>query len=307
MSILLFFWTFVALLPAVPPILTLKSFHTDPADISDIFESFSNDLNFMTANHKICPKFGKDTKLLLAVISAPSHKDHRRHIRRTWGHFSTRKDVSLMFLIGSSSDKSHNRYIDVENDLYDDVIRVNFQDSYDNLTLKTISMLMWADDYCPKASFVLKIEDDVYLNVDRLLNYIEKLDPKERSIHGWVESWKPNRNPKSQNYISYQQYQSDEAIKFAKSPAYLLPQQIIKELYEEALNYKYIQIEDVFITGIVRNKLKIELIFNVEFFVADKNRKSCAAAQDLISIHNVIDYDLFDMWRKLHRPKINCK
>jgi hypothetical protein len=66
--------------------------------------------------------------------------------------------------------------IETEKHLYDDLIVANFKDSYDNLTLKTMSTLEWMDSYCNQSEYILKTDDDMFINVPNLLSFIEKID-----------------------------------------------------------------------------------------------------------------------------------
>ncbi|KAJ8983528.1 hypothetical protein NQ317_012019 [Molorchus minor] len=217
-------------------------------------------------NSQICPDLGKNIKLLITVTSAPSHESARLAVRETWGHFAIRKDIAIAFMLGATSNQTLNDKIDKEQSLYGDIIRGKFIDTYDNLTLKTISMLEWVDNYCPKASFVLKTDDDMFINVSRLLAFIAKHNPEQRAIYGRLaKKWKPIRNKKSKYYISPQQYKPSTFPDFTTGPAYLLPAQISKDLYVAALNHTYFKLEDVFVTGIVANGLKIKRIHAPEF------------------------------------------
>lgn len=66
--------------------------------------------------------------------------------------------------------------IETEKHLYDDLIVANFEDSYDNLTLKTMSSMEWIDSYCNQSDFVLKTDDDMFINVPNLLSFIDKIE-----------------------------------------------------------------------------------------------------------------------------------
>lgn len=46
---------------------------------------------------ELCPEFGAQLKLMVAITSAPEHKDARMAVRQTWGHFGQRKDVCLLY------------------------------------------------------------------------------------------------------------------------------------------------------------------------------------------------------------------
>ncbi|KAJ8918739.1 hypothetical protein NQ315_015059 [Exocentrus adspersus] len=251
-------------------------------------------------NSQICPDLGKNIKLLIAVTSAPSHESARLAVRETWGHFAIRKDIAIAFMLGATSNQSLNDQINKEQDLYGDIIRGKFIDTYDNLTLKTISMLEWVDNYCPKASFVLKTDDDMFINVSRLLAFIAKHKPEQRAIYGRLaKKWKPIRNKKSKYYISPQQYKPSVFPDFTTGPAYLLPAQISKELYVSALNHTYFKLEDVFVTGIVANGLKIKRIHASEFLNKRISFTPCNIQKE-ISIHMVKSAEQYDLWKKLH-------
>ena len=48
----------------------------------------------------------------------------------------------------------------------------NFVDTYNNLTLKTLMLLKWVKNNCDSASFVMKTDDDIYINVENLVHFI---------------------------------------------------------------------------------------------------------------------------------------
>lgn len=254
----------------------------------------------VNVNSQICSDLGKNIELLIAVTSAPSHESARLAVRETWGHFAIRKDVAIAFMLGATSNQTLNSRIDKEQDLYGDIIRGKFIDTYDNLTLKTISMLEWVDNYCPKASFVLKTDDDMFINVFKLLAFIAKHKPEQRAIYGRLaKKWKPIRNKKSKYYISPQQYKPSVFPDFTTGPAYLLPAQISKELYVSALNHTYFKLEDVFVTGIVANGLKIKRVHAPEFLNKRISFTPCNIQKE-ISIHMVKSAEQYDLWKKLH-------
>lgn len=256
---------------------------------------------------EVCPQLGKDLQLFICITSAPSHDMARMAIRQTWGHFADRRDVAIAFMLGSTSNTSVNEKIEKEQYLYGDIIRGKFIDTYDNLTLKTISMLEWVDNYCPKAAFVLKTDDDMYINVNRLLTFIEKHKPEQRAIYGRLaKKWKPIRNKKSKYYISPQQYKPAVFPDFTTGPAYLLPARLSKELYSAALNHTYFKLEDVFVTGIVANGLKIKRVHIPEFLNKRVSLTPCSVQRG-ISIHMVKGAEQYDLWKKQHDSLAKCK
>ncbi|XP_037555605.1 beta-1,3-galactosyltransferase 9-like [Dermacentor silvarum] len=58
-----------------------------------------------------------------------------------------------------------------EDALHEDIVQGIFVDTYKNLALKSLIMLHLAASFCPNAKFVLKIDDDVLLNVVSVAPY----------------------------------------------------------------------------------------------------------------------------------------
>ncbi|NXP56800.1 B3GT4 galactosyltransferase, partial [Heliornis fulica] len=83
-----------------------------------------------------------------------------------------------------------------------DLLQGAFSDTYANLTLKTLLILRWASGRCPGASFLLKADDDVFVNVPALTSYLASVRPPSffylGRIHWWV---RPNRDPRSRHHV----------------------------------------------------------------------------------------------------------
>lgn len=314
--------------PPVTTILTSVSSQSPPSNVSATVKQPSKVQNvsettavviknesagaFYEAGHSIpmrekCPELGAHLELVILVMSAPSHVEARTAIRQTWGHFDQRKDVSVAFLLGQTNDDKMSKILSLEQDMYRDVIRGNFIDSYSNLTLKTISALEWVRDYCPKVKFVLKTDDDMFINVPRLLSFVNKRSKDRNIIFGRLaRKWKPIRNKKSKYYVSQAQFKPEIFPDFTTGPAYLLSGDIVEKLYNGSLAQTYLKLEDVFTTGIVAHKLGIRRTQANEFLNKRISFNPCNI-QRSISIHMVKYSEQFDLWKKLLDGKSKCK
>ncbi|KRJ97805.1 beta-1,3-galactosyltransferase 5 isoform X2 [Drosophila yakuba] len=254
---------------------------------------------------RICPREGLFTKLLVLITSSLPHSAARMSIRQTWMHYGSRRDVGMAFVLGRSKNKTLNKVIDQENFMYQDLIRGHFIDSYNNLTLKTISLLEWADLHCPKAKFLLKTDDDMFINVPKLLTLMDTLKAN-RSIYGRrAENWKPIRNRGSKYYISNAQYGKTTFPYFTTGPAYLLTGDIVHALYVQSLNTAFLKLEDVFITGIVAETLDIRRV-NVREMANSRTKFEACNIRGKISIHMVRSSEQFDLWKMLLDDTIKC-
>lgn len=134
----------------------------------------------------------KRPSLFVAVISAPGYFEKRESIRQTWRRslFESQQDVDLVgfaFILGSihgRNGSSIQEAIDRESATHRDIIQIDMLDSYHNLTLKVTALLNWADRYCQAADFVLKVDDDIYVNTRNLVSVLQPLSSSQRAVYG---------------------------------------------------------------------------------------------------------------------------
>ncbi|XP_023950664.2 beta-1,3-galactosyltransferase 5 [Bicyclus anynana] len=254
---------------------------------------------------ELCPALGAHLRLLILVTSAPSHSTARDAVRLTWGHYAARRDVAMAFVLGSPPE-SMRAALEAEDSLYGDLVVGRSLDSYSNLTLKTLSMLEWADTYCPRVARLLKTDDDMFINVPRLLRFVAAHENSTRTIWGKVvRKSLPKRTTKSKYYVSPLQFPGKVFPDFATGPAYLMTSDVIRPLLEAAPNEPYLRLEDVFITGVLGARLGMKRQHAAEFY----NKKVAAhpcAVQRGIAIHMVQYHEQFDLWRKLLDGKTKC-
>lgn len=261
---------------------------------------------FLESRANICPEKGENVKLVIIITSAPNHEVARNDIRKTWGQYALSKNISVGFLLGFTPDDNVNEIIKKEQNTYKDIIQGNSFDSYDNLTLKTISALEWVDTYCSKAQFILKTDDDVFINIDRLLSYVSGLDPGIDAIYGRLaKNWKPLRNKKSKYFTSTQQYKPPVFPHFTTGPAYVFPARISHNLFETALNKIYFKLEDVFTTGLVAESLGIPRNLHLGFLNKRINFTPCNLKKH-ISLHPLKKNEQIKLWEMM-KEKAECK
>ncbi|XP_014290943.1 beta-1,3-galactosyltransferase 5 [Halyomorpha halys] len=218
-------------------------------------------------NAKLC--HGREPpKVFIGIISAPKNYEERNTIRATWGNHR-RRDVVLAFFIGKSLDSAVNRKITQESFTYSDIVRSNNIDSYMNLTLKTISLIEWTLRHCSNARFVMKCDDDVFVNVTNLLSFINIKFDSKNTIFGELGKdlsplWWPPRW-----YVSSSEYDKPRYPDFLFGPAYLLSSDCLRPLFTQALKTEFFRLEDVFITGIVAESVNIQRVGSPLFIRSD--------------------------------------
>ncbi|KAI5700077.1 hypothetical protein M8J76_001749 [Diaphorina citri] len=254
----------------------------------------------------LCPKLGDGLKILILITSALDHSEARSAIRQTWGHYNLRNDVAIAFVVGIGSD-SGNQIVSEESNLYGDIIQGNFVDSYDNLTLKTVAMMEWIHDYCPDTHFILKTDDDMFINVPKLLTFLVKHQNSKMTFFGRLaKKWRPIRKSSSKYYVSPVQYSPNMFPDFTTGPAYLFTSDVVSDVYTKALETTYLKLEDVFTTGVVAQSLKIKRQHVNEFFNKRIPLNACTIKKG-ISIHMIKYHEQFELWKKLLDGRSKCK
>lgn len=200
--------------------------------------------------------------LIVFVTSDVKHRDRRRTIRATWGRVLRPKPI---FILGVSNNVTDNQIAIEEAHLYQDMIIEDFRESYQNLTLKTMFALKHFLRLTPNESFFLKIDDDVFLNVFRLEHIMKKYQDTP-GIIGHLELKRYAHRDKESKWFTPRWMLNREALpSFINGPAYLISGSLVKKIYETALDTPLISLEDVFITGIISDILKIPLYHNTGF------------------------------------------
>ena len=76
--------------------------------------------------------------------------------------------MRLVFLLGKSTSLAAQVHIERENDEFNDIVQGNFEDSYRNLSYKSIMANTWVSLFCQQAEFVLKADDDMFVDMYEL-------------------------------------------------------------------------------------------------------------------------------------------
>lgn len=213
---------------------------------------------FSYPNPQACPSLGKKLKVVLMVISDPGNHDVRKEIRRTWGQ--NRSDVAVVFVMGTTNGMLL-KSLDAERFEFGDLVFARFKEDYRNLTLKSISVMQWVSEYCHMADFLLKVDDDMYINIPRLLEVLYGLNVKQKALYGEVTRWrKPTRQIDSRYFVSHEEYPGDFYPDYLLGGCYMMPASLASAVYHASLTQTFKTMEDVFITGFVAKSLNLKRV-----------------------------------------------
>ncbi|CAH1783666.1 unnamed protein product, partial [Owenia fusiformis] len=148
--------------------------------------------------------------LVILINSYHANVNHRNAIRNTYGQseIMARLKITYVFLLGVNKDEKLNAQIEKESRIYGDIVQGDIEERYPNLALKTIMGFEWTTKYCRYAKYVLKTDDDMFLNVQLIKQSIlHGALVDENTIKGaCLGSGYVHRCPRSKWYASYRSY-----------------------------------------------------------------------------------------------------
>ncbi|ENN70802.1 hypothetical protein YQE_12467, partial [Dendroctonus ponderosae] len=194
--------------------------------------------------------------LLVLVSSAPENTEYRNAIRQSWGR--NNKEIKLLFTLGKTDDIKQTS-LDNEDAKYGDIIQGNFIDSYKNLTYKSVMALNYAVNNCPQAKFIMKCDDDVFVNMSLLKEFLKAHTHANSTLFCNVnENMLPVRDPNSTYgkwYVSQEDWPEEIYPNYCSGWYTILTYDAALFLYAKAQTTKFFWIDDVFLTGIVARQI----------------------------------------------------
>ncbi|KAK4005956.1 hypothetical protein OUZ56_011081 [Daphnia magna] len=142
-----------------------------------------------------CPE-NVNQSVFIPVISAPDNFDKRRMIRQTWtkhlmdvcerGHLGSAR---FAFVLGMTENNVTQGKIEEESKNFGDIIQIEMSDFYRNLPFKMAGLFNWLHKNCAKVDFVFKVDDDVYVNVHNLAQFIHSFYNRSRNTVFGRANW----------------------------------------------------------------------------------------------------------------------
>ena len=147
--------------------------------------------------------------------------------------------------------------IDKESELYGDLVMGNFHDTYKNLIYKGLVAIKWIKLYCTNVDYVVKTDDDVFLNIFGLVYYLNTHDTKPKTVFCPRLEWIQIIRDKSSKWYVDPRYFPGQIYypAYCLGLIYIFTKDIIEELYNLCQDPGSFTIEDVFFTGIVMGEI----------------------------------------------------
>ncbi|XP_046556796.1 UDP-GalNAc:beta-1,3-N-acetylgalactosaminyltransferase 1-like [Haliotis rubra] len=208
--------------------------------------------------------------LLYIVHSAPNNFKFRTNIRKTFANqtFFPHHEIRIVFLLGKPETEVTQLHIIQEQTTYGDVVQGSFQDSYRNLTLKAVLGLKWVSENCPNVSFVVKIDDDTFVQTFSILEqYLPRYKKGKKLIfcNVWKKGYMTIRRQGKWNVADDEMKGYDTfPWKYCSGFVVMMTGDLLPLLYKASLSVPILWVDDVYITGILVSRIKHVKFVNVD-------------------------------------------
>ncbi|XP_070683778.1 beta-1,3-galactosyltransferase 5-like [Pempheris klunzingeri] len=221
---------------------------TVPPTGTQYHQAYPRNYHFIMDNTEACKN--NTPFLVLMVPVAPKNVAARDAIRQTWGRdrLVQGEVVLTLFMLGLSRGADAEQ-LKQENQQHHDLIQSDFIDSYLNLTIKTMVIMDWLATRCPTAAYAMKIDSDMFLNIDNLVIMLQKPGiPKLNYLTGML-MWSRSviRSKSSKWYVPEEMYPEATYPTYVLGMGYIISNDLPEKFVEVSKSIKPFNIEDAYI------------------------------------------------------------
>ena len=249
--------------------------------------------------------------IFIYIFTAVKSFTKRQLIRDTWANKSLNLfDFNLVFIIGKTNhlNATIDKMLNLEQYKYNDLIQGDFIDAYRNLSYKSLIAWKWIKNNCNNASYVFKLDDDVFLNIFKLkqiLNNYNIFKSTSNSFICKVPDSSPIRDPNSKWFVTENEFNSklyENGTHNGGYPSYcsgvgvVMTPDIISKLYLKSFQIKLFWIDDVYV-GILGKYINVKFENIAGFYTNDLNSR----LNDVLFINAETKEDFINIWNLINK------
>ncbi|XP_038637729.1 putative UDP-GlcNAc:betaGal beta-1,3-N-acetylglucosaminyltransferase LOC100288842 [Scyliorhinus canicula] len=250
---------------------------------------------------------GDSDLFLLAIISSQAENlTQREVIRKTWANMSQVQGYGLLtlFAIGIPQTQAAQEEINREYENHRDIIQGTFLDSTNNAILKTTMIMRWTVTFCSKALFILKSDEETFINYRSLMEYLLSLKRHAEDLYiGRVHHQvMPIRDPLSKYYVPVSLYSRKYYPDFCSATAFVISQDVARKVFVVSMDMESSMPEDIFV-GICAQKAGVVPIHSSRFSGEKHIRFNRCCYKFIFSSFGMTGDELVKAWEEINESR----
>lgn len=243
------------------PQITMTSYRKDNSDDRIHVDTSRPILNRHTFRYLItAPDVCKGSKVFVVcyVHSAVQNYKRRKRIRRTWGNRNNYPgiEIRVVFFVGLPHlDTTDGRLVQqdllLESKAHGDIVQEDFVDDHRNLSHKGVGALKWVSTYCNHAAYVLKTDDDMFVNMYVILNHLRNLHAANfrRRLMLCYVYWRIEVGRDAG--VSKTYFPNNTYPPFCSGMGFVMTTDVAVALHEVSPHVRFFALNEVFIGGVL--------------------------------------------------------
>nr|CAB3224833.1 beta-1,3-galactosyltransferase 5-like [Phallusia mammillata] len=219
-------------------------------------------------------------KMAIFIKSSAKNFKRREFLRRSWASYRFVQDgmIQTIFVVGNATDPTTDQLLNDEFMRYKDILQYSGPDDYRNISLKTLAGMQWCSQNYKDVDFYTSGDDDFLIDLVAMRNTLVEF--RETTIKNrWPEypiicmyekrqNTRPHRH-KDKWHVPIEEYKWPMWPDFCLGGFYTMSVNVTIQLWDLAQVQKPVRMDDVWITGILRQQFGLP---NVMLVVPGKKR-----------------------------------
>ncbi|XP_037531958.1 N-acetyllactosaminide beta-1,3-N-acetylglucosaminyltransferase 2 [Nematolebias whitei] len=317
----------------------MKNLEKLPMDIQDFITNMQRrDYPVLIQPRGVCGVRGTNERepplILLAIKSTELNYKNRKAIRETWGRAgwvqgqkvnSSNKElvggyVRRVFLLGKESsadmDVDISDVLRMESQRHGDILQWDFKDTFFNITLKDVLFWSWFAHHCDQARFILKGDDDVFVNTPKLIAYLHH-QFKKPEVSNSMEDFmmgevimaaQPNRDKRSKYFIPPGFYKGFYPM-YAGGGGVVYSGLLARRLLNISRTVHLFPIDDVYV-GMCMVLLNAHPLHHPAFLTFDRSEQEedeLCSYHTILLVHKRSPKQLVRLWAHIKKTQEQCQ
>ena len=165
-------------------------------------------------------------------------------------------------------------------------------------------MMQWAVAFCPNALFVLKVDEEMFVNIPSLVDYLLNLKEHLEDIYVGrvIHQDMPNRDPNSQEFVPFSQYPEKYYPDYCSREAFVMSQDAARMMYVVFKEVPIIVPADVFV-GICAKTIGLIPIHSSRFSGKRHIRYNRCCYKFIFTSSETTDAEMPQAWKEINSGK----